>query len=113
MRFLLLFVTETELGFLAEVIHVVLCMQVWCNNSHLPVDHIVAGSFETAMRVMVMITYFGTFDIKILLHVVGLSAYNDDSSSDNMLKFKHIKVMNVVKISLIHTSIAVLAYLSM
>jgi len=28
-------------------------MQVWCNNSHLPVDHIVAGSFETAMRVII------------------------------------------------------------
>lgn len=25
--------------------------QVWCNNSQLPVDHILAGSFETAMRV--------------------------------------------------------------
>lgn len=25
---------------------------VWCNNSHLPVDHIVAGSFETAMRLL-------------------------------------------------------------
>ena len=25
--------------------------QLWCNNSQLPVDHIRAGSFETAMRV--------------------------------------------------------------
>ena len=25
--------------------------QVWCNNSQLPVDHVLAGSFETAMRV--------------------------------------------------------------
>lgn len=25
--------------------------QMWCNNSQLPVDHILAGSFETAMRV--------------------------------------------------------------
>uniref|UniRef100_A0A8C4XDQ3 Coatomer subunit alpha n=1 Tax=Erpetoichthys calabaricus TaxID=27687 RepID=A0A8C4XDQ3_ERPCA len=24
--------------------------QVWCNNSQLPVDHLLAGSFETAMR---------------------------------------------------------------
>ncbi|OWK05022.1 COPA [Cervus elaphus hippelaphus] len=24
--------------------------QIWCNNSQLPVDHILAGSFETAMR---------------------------------------------------------------
>uniref|UniRef100_UPI00358FCA42 coatomer subunit alpha isoform X1 n=1 Tax=Myxine glutinosa TaxID=7769 RepID=UPI00358FCA42 len=26
--------------------------QVWCNNSQLPVDHILAGSFETAMRLL-------------------------------------------------------------
>ena len=25
--------------------------QVWANNSQLPVDHVMAGSFETAMRV--------------------------------------------------------------
>ena len=25
--------------------------QVWCNNSQLPVDHVLAGSYETAMRV--------------------------------------------------------------
>lgn len=25
---------------------------VWCNNSKLPVDHILAGSFETAMRLL-------------------------------------------------------------
>lgn len=25
--------------------------QMWCNNSQLPVDHILAGSFETALRV--------------------------------------------------------------
>jgi coatomer protein complex subunit alpha (xenin) len=25
---------------------------VWCNNSHLPADHVVAGSFETAMRLL-------------------------------------------------------------
>ena len=25
--------------------------QVWVNNSQLPVDHVMAGSFETAMRV--------------------------------------------------------------
>lgn len=25
--------------------------QLWCNNSQLAVDHILAGSFETAMRV--------------------------------------------------------------
>ncbi|GCB80990.1 hypothetical protein scyTo_0021762 [Scyliorhinus torazame] len=26
--------------------------QVWCNNSQLPVDHLVAGSFETAARLL-------------------------------------------------------------
>uniref|UniRef100_A0A8C2ZGW6 COPI coat complex subunit alpha n=1 Tax=Cyclopterus lumpus TaxID=8103 RepID=A0A8C2ZGW6_CYCLU len=26
--------------------------QMWCNNSQLPVDHILAGSFETAMRLL-------------------------------------------------------------
>lgn len=26
--------------------------QNWCNNSQLPVDHLLAGSFETAMRVI-------------------------------------------------------------
>ncbi len=25
--------------------------QVWVNNSHLPVDHVVAGSFDSAARV--------------------------------------------------------------
>lgn len=27
-------------------------LQVWCNNSQLPVDHVLAGSFETAMRLL-------------------------------------------------------------
>lgn len=26
--------------------------QVWCNNSQLPVDHVLAGSFETSMRLL-------------------------------------------------------------
>ena len=30
--------------------------QIWCNNSQLPVDHILAGSFETAMRVSLKVT---------------------------------------------------------
>lgn len=29
--------------------------QTWCNNSQLPADHILAGSFETAMRVSLVI----------------------------------------------------------
>lgn len=38
--------------------------QVWCNNSQLPVDHLVAGSFETAARLLhdqVGVTSFGPF----------------------------------------------------
>lgn len=27
-------------------------LQVWCNNSQLPVDHVLAGSFETTMRLL-------------------------------------------------------------
>lgn len=26
--------------------------QIWCNNSQLSVDHILSGSFETAMRLL-------------------------------------------------------------
>ena len=26
--------------------------QVWCNNSQLPVDHVLAASYETAMRLL-------------------------------------------------------------
>ncbi|KAM7379705.1 hypothetical protein PAMP_005239 [Pampus punctatissimus] len=38
--------------------------QMWCNNSQLPVDHILAGSFETAMRLLhdqVGVVSFGTY----------------------------------------------------
>ncbi|ELK38493.1 Coatomer subunit alpha [Myotis davidii] len=38
--------------------------QTWCNNSQLPVDHILAGSFETAMRLLhdqVGVTQFGPY----------------------------------------------------
>uniref|UniRef100_A0A7M4F4Z5 Coatomer subunit alpha n=2 Tax=Crocodylus porosus TaxID=8502 RepID=A0A7M4F4Z5_CROPO len=38
--------------------------QVWCNNSQLPVDHVLAGSFETAMRLLhdqVGVTDFGPY----------------------------------------------------
>uniref|UniRef100_F6SRZ6 Coatomer subunit alpha n=1 Tax=Equus caballus TaxID=9796 RepID=F6SRZ6_HORSE len=38
--------------------------QIWCNNSQLPVDHILAGSFETAMRLLhdqVGVTQFGPY----------------------------------------------------
>lgn len=40
-------------------------LQVWCNNSQLPVDHILAGSFETAMRVSY--TWRGTYPCPLLL----------------------------------------------
>ncbi|KFM03458.1 Coatomer subunit alpha, partial [Aptenodytes forsteri] len=39
-------------------------LQVWCNNSQLPVDHVLAGSFETAMRLLhdqVGVTNFGPY----------------------------------------------------
>lgn len=38
------------------VLGVVSC-QIWCNNSQLPVDHILAGSFETAMRVSPLVVW--------------------------------------------------------
>lgn len=40
------------------VLGVVSC-QIWCNNSQLPVDHILAGSFETAMRVSLLMVVEG------------------------------------------------------
>lgn len=45
--------------------------QMWCNNSQLPVDHILAGSFETAMRVRKKkkLTFvFGVFLFFVLLY---------------------------------------------
>ena len=36
--------------------------QTWCNNSQLPADHILAGSFETAMRVCVF--YLNSYVIR-------------------------------------------------
>uniref|UniRef100_A0A673X3R1 Coatomer subunit alpha n=1 Tax=Salmo trutta TaxID=8032 RepID=A0A673X3R1_SALTR len=38
--------------------------QLWCNNSQLPVDHVLAGSFETAMRLLhdqVGVVQFGPY----------------------------------------------------
>lgn len=32
--------------------------QVWCNNSQVPVDHLVAGSFDSAARVKLMFLFF-------------------------------------------------------
>lgn len=41
----------TEDGFFVPPTKGMGLTQMWCNNSQLPVDHILAGSFETAMRV--------------------------------------------------------------
>ena len=40
------------------IVVIVHLFQVWCNNSQLPVDHILAGSFETAMRVSFFMTWW-------------------------------------------------------
>ena len=37
------------------LLHVIINKQVWVNNSQLPVDHVLAGSFESAMRVSGML----------------------------------------------------------
>lgn len=42
---------STEDGFFVPPTKGMSPTQMWCNNSQLPVDHILAGSFETAMRV--------------------------------------------------------------
>ena len=44
------FYEEHATGF--DMMIFVLFIQVWCNNSQLPVDHVLAGSFETAMRLL-------------------------------------------------------------
>lgn len=46
-------------GFQAWILFPSLLFQVWCNNSQLPVDHILAGSFETAMRVSFPWNFYG------------------------------------------------------
>ena len=51
--------------------------QVWCNNSHLPVDHIVAGSFETAMRVSIKGVYS---NICMKIHIPYLFDFKSHSS---------------------------------
>ncbi|XP_028566118.2 coatomer subunit alpha [Podarcis muralis] len=43
---------EAEDGFFVPPTKGTSPAQVWCNNSQLPVDHILAGSFETAMRLL-------------------------------------------------------------
>jgi len=43
---------NNETGFFVAPTKGVSLAQTWCNNSKLPVDHILAGSFETAMRLL-------------------------------------------------------------
>uniref|UniRef100_A0A3Q2NWC2 Coatomer subunit alpha n=1 Tax=Fundulus heteroclitus TaxID=8078 RepID=A0A3Q2NWC2_FUNHE len=43
---------STEDGFFVPPTKGMSPTQMWCNNSQLPVDHILAGSFETAMRLL-------------------------------------------------------------
>ncbi|KAL7978383.1 hypothetical protein Chor_014922 [Crotalus horridus] len=43
---------EAEEGFFVPPTKGTSPAQVWCNNSQLPVDHILAGSLETAMRLL-------------------------------------------------------------
>ena len=51
-------VGDGEAGFFVPPTKGMAQTQVWCNNSQLPVDHILAGSFETAMRVRILILTF-------------------------------------------------------
>ena len=44
--------TSDETGFFVPPTKGTSIAQLWCNNSKLPVDHILAGSFETAMRLL-------------------------------------------------------------
>ncbi|ESO90102.1 hypothetical protein LOTGIDRAFT_218145 [Lottia gigantea] len=49
--------------------------QVWCNNSQLPVDHVLAGSFETAMRLLhdqIGVVSFESYQ-KLFLHTYSRS----------------------------------------
>jgi coatomer protein complex subunit alpha (xenin) len=44
--------------------------QVWANNSHLPVDHVLSGSFETAMRLLqnyIGVVNFGPYQNHFML----------------------------------------------
>jgi coatomer protein complex subunit alpha (xenin) len=43
---------DAEQGFFVAPTRGQSLSQLWCNNSKLPVDHVLAGSFETAMRLL-------------------------------------------------------------
>ncbi|NWR95406.1 COPA protein, partial [Furnarius figulus] len=67
--------------------------QVWCNNSQLPVDHILAGSFETAMRLLhdqVGVTNFGPYkQLFLQTFARGRTTYQALPSLPAMYGFPH------------------------
>lgn len=46
--------------------------QVWCNNSQVPVDHLVAGSFDSAARVSRIFLFLSCFSAIIKLSCFSL-----------------------------------------
>ena len=44
--------TDDTVGFFVPPTRGQSIAQTWCNNSKLPIDHVLAGSFETAMRLL-------------------------------------------------------------
>uniref|UniRef100_A0A8C8AXL6 Coatomer subunit alpha n=1 Tax=Otus sunia TaxID=257818 RepID=A0A8C8AXL6_9STRI len=67
--------------------------QVWCNNSQLPVDHILAGSFETAMRLLhdqVGVTNFGPYkQLFLQTYARGRTTYQALPSLPTMYGYPH------------------------
>ncbi|NXL40018.1 COPA protein, partial [Glaucidium brasilianum] len=66
---------------------------VWCNNSQLPVDHILAGSFETAMRLLhdqVGVTNFGPYkQLFLQTYARGRTTYQALPSLPTMYGYPH------------------------
>ncbi|XP_035684258.1 coatomer subunit alpha-like isoform X1 [Branchiostoma floridae] len=67
--------------------------QVWCNNSQLPVDHILAGSFETAFRLLhdqVGVVDFSTYQSLFMLTMArARTAYIGVPSLPNLFGYPH------------------------
>uniref|UniRef100_A0ACB8G8D4 Uncharacterized protein n=1 Tax=Sphaerodactylus townsendi TaxID=933632 RepID=A0ACB8G8D4_9SAUR len=67
--------------------------QVWCNNSQLPVDHILAGSFETAMRLLhdqVGVTTFAPYkQLFLQTYARGRTTYQALPSLPSMYGYPH------------------------
>lgn len=53
---------------------------MWCTNSQLAVDHVLAGSFESAMRVSSIIMFFS---LKIFSHT--MDCYTSKNKGNFML----------------------------